>query len=239
MFQSPNGVQIAFVNTCILSEFSDSFNHQTVYRLLYDHGTFNFEDDEVSITKRCTDCFLLRVIIVTFHGQFQSPNGVQIALNTYENIIRTLKFQSPNGVQIAFVTMADLEDGFVRFQSPNGVQIALALTLVSKWSSSRVSITKRCTDCFGILISKGADRVKEVSITKRYTDCFIQTVILHPISVRFNHQTVYRLLFKDQLHTTRYELGFNHQTVYRLLYRVNDDTFEEVSFNHQTVYRLL
>ena len=54
-FQSPNGVQIDFVDVSTIQPTFDSFNHQTVYRLIWKGGRYD-------------------VIIFAF----QSPNGVQI-----------------------------------------------------------------------------------------------------------------------------------------------------------------
>ena len=56
---------------------------------------------------------------------------------------------------------------------------------------------------------------------------------------RFNHQTVYRLLFRRLRSPTKFCPGFNHQTVYRLLLVRTLTTARQICFNHQTVYRLL
>ncbi len=64
----------------------------------------------VSITKRCTDCFLAaenRKLLKEVK-EFQSPNGVQIALEiAYHNELYYNQFQSPNGVQIALKGTSD------------------------------------------------------------------------------------------------------------------------------------
>ena len=79
VFQSPNGVQIAFevilnrigifsvsitkrcTDCFIMSKYfeksANRFNHQTVYRLLSGNNELYLYSDHVSITKRCTDCF--------------------------------------------------------------------------------------------------------------------------------------------------------------------------------------
>ena len=58
LFQSPNGVQIALLPWGLQGLFGGCFNHQTVYRLLYWHILIMLCPKCVSITKRCTDCFL-------------------------------------------------------------------------------------------------------------------------------------------------------------------------------------
>ena len=66
---------------------TDCFNHQTVYRLLVGSSDSPGNIPDVSITKRCTDCFCKIGLQVYAKLPFQSPNGVQIAflLNVFGN----------------------------------------------------------------------------------------------------------------------------------------------------------
>ena len=126
------------------------------------------------------------------------------------------------------------------------------------------------------------EEIKKVSITKRCTDCFRLLRVQKLPNFCFNHQTVYRLLLASftrytkmarfqspngvqialPMDTLRY-IGilfqspngvqiastsecaaspsgcFNHQTVYRLLFLQLNTRRLAVCFNHQTVYRLL
>ena len=59
-------------------------------------------------------------------AQFQSPNGVQNALELSEFVGLRKTFQSPNGVQNALETPVGEVKLDKWFQSPNGVQNALA-----------------------------------------------------------------------------------------------------------------
>ena len=156
----------------IIDAMFNGFNHQTVYRLLF---------KDLSNT-------------VGIPLQFQSPNGVQIAFKynikpltvqeksfNHQTVYRLLccrhisdlyfsKFQSPNGVQIAFLSEMIIVNT-AKFQSPNGVQIAFQGKSGKDREQQRVSITKRCTDCFLDNVKKNISAVN-VSITKRCTDCF-------------------------------------------------------------------
>ena len=123
------------------------FNHQTVYRLLSDFVIGIRCRIKVSITKRCTDCFTSRGQRQIIAELFQSPNGVQIAFADSRRQNVENMFQSPNGVQIALSTIVPTPLS-AKFQSPNGVQIALLWREQTKTIRTRVSITKRCTDCF-------------------------------------------------------------------------------------------
>ena len=101
-FQSPNGVQIAFV-TCL---FATAFHAVSITKRCTDCFHLNsmvLFVKNVSITKRCTDCFITDCVPTSLIA-FQSPNGVQIALVVLY-LLRGISspFQSPNGVQIAFM----------------------------------------------------------------------------------------------------------------------------------------
>ena len=86
----------------VLSRYC-GFNHQTVYRLLFLEF---FHDLENKL--------------------FQSPNGVQIALEELAIYEEIYKFQSPNGVQIALGKTYTVVEAIEMFQSPNGVQISFS-----------------------------------------------------------------------------------------------------------------
>ena len=103
--------------------------------------------------------------------QFQSPNGVQIALYSERGEDPLRKVSITKRCTDCFSGVGVQLPDDMKFQSPNGVQIAFAARL------------KRCKSPF-------------VSITKRCTDCFLTGSIRTAWKSSFNHQTVYRLLFK-------------------------------------------
>ncbi len=83
MFQSPNGVQIAFgesLNGYINRLFQSSNGVQIAFTMQH----LKMIAEKVSITKRCTDCspILIKQTKRTW-SMFQSPNGVQIAFLCY------------------------------------------------------------------------------------------------------------------------------------------------------------
>ena len=101
---------------------------------------------------------------------FQSPNGVQIALQ-YSITFRAISFVSiTKRCTDCFEEEAQKTLDKEKFQSPNGVQIALAITS-SCFYPNGVSITKRCTDCFILILMRYHGQI--VSITKRCTDCLV------------------------------------------------------------------
>ena len=106
MFQSPSGVQIAFEeavkNAPAVMEFQSPSGVQIALVFLAARAAskgFVFQSPSgvqialpvkmlktqnpkiVSITKRCTDCFLMIFAGIGF-GAFQSPSGVQIAFRS-------------------------------------------------------------------------------------------------------------------------------------------------------------
>ncbi len=101
-----------------------------------------------------------------------------------------------------------------------------------------VSITKRCTDCFR------GERYKvvtqKVSITKRCTDCFQERIYARIQVQTFQSPNGVQIAFEFILTYGLFPCRFNHQTVYRLLYYAAAARFAQLrGFNHQTVYRLL
>ena len=148
-------------------------------------------------------------------------------------------FQSPNGVQIAFLRESIVSVNHL-FQSPNGVQIALRVSS-RLHGILKVSITKRCTDCF-IYICAIMILLLIVSITKRCTDCFtdISDITITLPDHCFNHQTVYRLLF---CRLVKADIIISVSITKRCTDCFEQcllcDNSETMSFNHQTVYRLL
>ena len=130
----------------IINKLEYSFNHQTVYRMLSALIFIAVIVAIVSITKRCTECFLQSVkklnnvwaVSITKRctecfreddfkifssKEFQSPNGVQNALDCEARRRQKKLFQSPNGVQNA-LALNDVFNKVDLFQSPNGVQNA-------------------------------------------------------------------------------------------------------------------
>ena len=63
------------------------------------------------------------------------------------------------------------DEEIIEFQSPSGVQIAFEIYEDDWEVKIKVSITKRCTDCFGFVLLFEVSFF--VSITKRCTDCFL------------------------------------------------------------------
>ncbi len=77
LFQSPNGVQIAFPRKrqrLLLTKFQSPNGVQIAFA----YGGCYANYLQVSITKRCTDCFRTTMLILSRLKLFQSPNGVQI-----------------------------------------------------------------------------------------------------------------------------------------------------------------
>ena len=190
-FQSPNGVQIALVQdhgnsrrrgVSITKRCTDCFRPTAWVDIsltvsitkrctdCFCEKKYWRHPPNVSITKRCTDCFSAHLSSASAREQFQSPNGVQIALSTVKLLqtfltqvsitkrctdcfiksdlhwISKLSFNHQTVYRLLSLRL-NLVQMQARFQSPNGVQIALGI--VRRWTRSvTVSITKRCTDCF-------------------------------------------------------------------------------------------
>ena len=244
VFQSPNGVQIALSLRLTTSVIRLRFNHQTVYRLLVGSSDSPGNIPDVSITKRCTDCFL-GVLNDPELNRFQSPNGVQIAFPDKNTKITRVFVSITKRCTDCFDKKTEemIEE---KFQSPNGVQIAFGKLQNRGDRKINVSITKRCTDCFADsltstvphlcfnhqtvyrLLSIGVEfRIREyyVSITKRCTDCFFsisgnQT----DAEIGFNHQTVYRLLRSDSWLVPVVEVSITKRCTDCFLYGQQDDS---------------
>ena len=75
------------------------FNHQTVYRLIFDDYYFD-KDTEPFQSPNGVQIDFTNVPKKHIYSQFQSPNGVQIDLTWKYGYTTAIPFQSPNGVQI-------------------------------------------------------------------------------------------------------------------------------------------
>ena len=122
-----------------------------------------------SITKRCTECFILLAL----------------------GILDIFMFQSPNGVQNAF-----WHGGYSRwrvncFNHQTVYRMLWWLCKMMWWCS--VSITKRCTECFRETLEK-AVKTYAFQSPNGVQNAFYKYGRIGIINGSFNHQTVYRML---------------------------------------------